>query len=619
MCAIAGKVYLTNTGHISPYHLKTMANLLSHRGPDDHGIYISPNRKVGLANCRLAIVDLSSAGHQPMSYKNRYWITFNGEIYNYQSERAKLIQLGYAFSSHSDTEVILALYDKYREHCVDHLRGMWAFAIWDNHDQTLFLCRDRLGKKPLKYFHKNGVFVFASELKAFLSQPEVTADPDWLAIHHYLTFGYCPAPLTGFKHISKLEPAHWLKLHLPSGKLTKKCYWQLDFSHQENLSKSQWQGLILSELETSTRLRMTADVPVGAFLSGGVDSSAVVAMLAKNSSKPIKTFTIGFAEDGYDETHYAAIISRLFHTDHTVLEAKPQSIEILPELVAAYEEPFADSSSVITYMVSKLARKHVKVILNGDGGDENFAGYNHHLKLARDLWLSRHPWVYTTLNSIGYVFPRINRFAQKRTTDVREKYLDYKSFFSRQEKLHLYQPTHLPLVRDHTSLAHWFALCRKANTASVANQLLFADFSSYFPDDLLAKVDIASMQVGLEARSPLADHVFCELTAKIPFHLKVRHGQTKYILKKSLEGLIPKEILYRPKMGFSVPLSHWFTGHLKPYTLDQLLKDGSILKQLFKSEEIVRMLSTHSLSHDFGPKLWSLLTLQLWWDHYFRT
>ncbi|MEK9173859.1 MAG: asparagine synthase (glutamine-hydrolyzing), partial [Patescibacteria group bacterium] len=311
-----------------------------------------------------------------MRYLDRYEIVFNGEIYNFQEKRAELVTKGYSFVSQSDTEVILALYAEYGKNCVDHLRGMFAFTIYDEQDQTLFCARDRVGKKPFKYYLDDKVFLFGSELKAILTQPEYDRSPDYEAIHHYLTLQYVPAPLTGFRGIKKLEPAHHLFINLKTREIEKKRYWKLDYSTKWNLSEKSWKQKILEKLDESVRLRMISDVPLGAFLSGGIDSSAVVALMAKNSSSPIKTFSIGFKEDAYNELPYARMVAEKFKTHHTEFVVEPDAIELLPLLVRQYEEPFADSSALPTYLVSKLTREHVTVALNGDGGDENFVGYS---------------------------------------------------------------------------------------------------------------------------------------------------------------------------------------------------------------------------------------------------
>src|SRR3972149_8824879 len=385
MCGIAGKVVF-GEGKISEEDLTKMGNAIAHRGPDDSGTYVSKDRSVGLVNRRLAIIDLSPKGHQPMGYQERYVITFNGEIYNFQEEREKLRKQGYRFTSKTDTEVILALYARYGKGCLKYLRGMFSFAIYDAKEKTLFAAVGRLGKKPFKYFWNGRAFIFASELKAILTQKEVKAVCDWDAVHNYLTYGYVFSPQTGFKDINKLGPGQYLFLDIEKKRLEKVRYYKPDFSQKLHLGEEEWIERILEELTEATRLRMISDVPIGAFLSGGVDSSMVVATMARLSSKPIKTFTIGFKESSMNETAHAKRIAKLYRTDHTELIVEPASVEILPWLVKHFEEPFGDASSLITYLVSKMAREKVTVILNGDGGDENFGGYDRYCRLKRDAF-----------------------------------------------------------------------------------------------------------------------------------------------------------------------------------------------------------------------------------------
>jgi len=606
-----------------------MSEKVSHRGPDDSGIYISANHKVGLGHRRLSIIDLSSNGHQPMIYKNRFVIVFNGEIYNYQKLRSDLIKKGTRFKSKTDTEVLLTLYAKHGTKCLEFLRGFFAFAIYDQVKETLFLARDRMGKKPLKYYFDGNIFCFASELKALLTQKEIHAKPDFIAINNYLTFGYIPAPFTGFEDIYKLEPGHYLFVDLKKESLLKRRYWKPDFSEKLQMTEGEWIRKFQETFEESVKLRMIADVPIGAFLSGGVDSSAVVAMMARNSVKPIKTFTIGSRVKKYDESKYADIIAKKYKTEHTVLIAEPESVESLPELVETYEEPFADASNVITCMVSKLARKHVKVILNGDGGDENFAGYDRYWRLRRDALLNnqRH-WISPLGLSLTERLknfsnsPRIKRaenFLHKLDTDFAYKLMSYNFYFlpSDKEKLLSYNFSSLTKYEDSLEVI------RKSFTESGAkdlcDQALYFDLTTYLPDDLLVKVDMASMSVGLEVRSPFLDREVVDLASKIPFNLKLSPGgESKYILKKALRGLVPDENLYRKKMGFSIPLDKWFTGDLGKYAKHILLSKNALRRELFDTKYVKNMLMTHSVKNDYGPKLWTLLNLELWFERYFE-
>lgn len=629
MCGIAGKVYFTN-GQIEAKDLKIMSSKIAHRGPDDEGIFISKDKKVGLVNRRLAIIDLTSAGHQPMFYKERYVITFNGEVYNYRKEKIKLEREGYSFVSGTDTEVILALYDKYKTDCLKYLNGMFAFAIYDTHENIIFLARDRVGVKPLKYFLNEKTLIFSSELKAILTQPEIITNPDFRAIRMYLSYGYVPSPLTGFLGIKKLEPGHFMLIDLKTKLTIKKRYWEPVFSEKLSLSESEWSRKILDTLDESTNLRMIADVPIGSFLSGGTDSSAVVATMARLSKNPIKTFTVIFKDQNMSEAKYANNIVKTYNTDHQELPVNPQSIELLPELAYQYEEPFADASSVITYLVSKLARKYVTVILNGDGGDENFAGYpNRHMRLKRDVdfdnWITKiRPMAVSTLKSLGRISK--SKIVQRGTNFfVKSKLPMYRKFVSYNQIFGLGEINSLTMAdldkydyseEIYEPVQKCFDLYKGKDLKDAG---LKFDLMYYLPDDLLTKVDIASMAVSLEARSPFLDYKMVELACKIPFALKVKNGESKYILKKALEKIVPKENLYRSKMGFTIPLDRWFTGQdFKNYSKSLLLSKNTMVKKYLRVSEIQKMLDFHSIENDFGPKLWSLLSLELWFKSYFK-
>lgn len=619
MCEIAGKAYFNKNKAVRQEEIKLMTNTIAHRGPDDEGVFISKDKQVGLGSRRLAIIDLSEKGHQPMTYMNRYTITFNGEIYNFQEEKQKLTRLGYQFDSSSDTEVILALYDKYGKKCLDHLRGMFAFAIYDEVEKTIFMARDRIGKKPLKYLLNDTGIVFASELKAILTQTGVKRELDYKAIHLYLTYGYTPAPLTGFVGIKKLEPGTYMFINLRNKSVEKKRYWEPEFADKLQLSEKGWCNKILDTLEEATKIRMISDVPIGAFLSGGVDSSGVVATMATLSSKPVKTFTISFKDKEFNEAPFATNIAKMYKTDHHVLTAKAQSIEILPFLAKQYEEPFADASSVVTYMVSEMTKKYVTVALNGDGGDENFAGYpNRYMRLKRDVdydfWIQK---VRPVASKLLKQFPKANNFLEKAKLPLYERFASYNKIFKPDEisnhskgKLHELASNENPykIVDD----------CFKLfDGKDLKDAGLKFDLMYFLPDQLLTKVDIASMAVSLEARSPLLDQKMIELAGRIPFNLKVKNGESKYILKKAFEKIVPKENLYRPKMGFTIPLDEWFSGKLNGYAKHILLSKGSRITDMFDKEYVKEMIESNNKKEDFGPRLWSLMCLELWIQSYF--
>lgn len=628
MCGITGKIIFNNKT-VSEQEIETMNQKIIHRGPDDGGIYISPDKKVGLGHRRLSIIDLSPLGHQPMNYLDRYWIVFNGEIYNFQEKREMLEKEGYLFKSKSDTEVILALYDKFGKKCLEHLRGMFAFAIYDEKNNTIFCARDRVGKKPFKYYLDENVFIFASELKAILTQKEYQKEPDYIAIHHYLTLQYVPAPLTGFKDIKKLEPAHYLFIDLKTKKIEKERYWKLDYSKKLDLTEEEWKKRIMEKLEESVRLRMISDVPLGAFLSGGIDSSAVVALMAKYSDKPIKTFSIGFKEEKYNELPYAKMVSNKFKTDHTEFIVKPNAIEVLPMLVKQYEEPYADSSALPTYYVSKLTRDFVTVALNGDGGDENFAGYGrysiHKFALLYSKLLLLHKCVILPLTKLIVKISKNNflnrayRFSESLSQTYNYRFVNYGCYFTNEMKDKIYCDEFRSKTKDFDSyliVADQFA---NSESKDKVEQAVYADFVTYLPDDLLVKVDIDTMAVALEGRSPFLDHELLELTSKIPMKLKLKGwNNKKYILKKALEGLIPKEVMYRPKMGFGAPIDIWFRGELKEYAYNILLSEKAMGRRIFKKEAVKEILDTHNKTKiNFAYHIWALITLELWFQEFF--
>jgi asparagine synthase (glutamine-hydrolysing) len=634
MCGIAGKVHFKNNSTVvNEKMIKKMNNAIAHRGPDDTGIFVTANKKVGLGQRRLSIIDLSPLGHQPMHYEHagkKYTITFNGEIYNFQKKRILLKKDGYIFKSKTDTEVIMALYDKYGMNFLEHLRGMFAFALYDHQENKLVCVRDRLGKKPFKYYLDDNVFMFSSELKSLLTQPEYKKEIDYEAIHHYLTLQYVPTPLTGFKKIKKLPPAHYLTLDCNTGKTTIKKYWQLDYSHKLQLSEEEWEKRILEKLEETVKLRMIADVPLGAFLSGGIDSSAIVALMAKNSSQPIKTFSIGFNESDHNETVYARLIADKYRTEHHEFIVKPNALNLLPKLVHHYEEPYADSSQLATFYLADKVKDFVTVALNGDGGDENFAGYGRYSVQKFSLWYDKFKFWHNllakpTAKMINKIFQNTltnhaQTFAETLSEPYDQRYINYIQYFSREAKLNLYTNEMKKRVKKIVTNEIIIDAFKNAKTNNKIEEAIYADIATYLPDDLLAKVDIATMAHGLESRSPFLDHKFMEMTSQIPTNLKLKGlNNKKYILKKALEkDLVPKEILYRKKMGFGVPIEHWFRNEMKDYMYETLLSEKAISRGIFKKESVRKLLDTHvntKINHSY--KIWALITLELWFQEFF--
>lgn len=632
MCGIAGIVHLDGRP-VDRGVLERMTDALAHRGPDGRGVFI--DRNVGLGHRRLAILDLSDAGAQPMlrqgsaqipSADGQVVITYNGEIYNFWEERKELEAKGDRFRSRCDTEVLLALYEEYGVRCLEHLRGMFAFAIYDKRKRQIFCARDRVGEKPLKYFFDGKTFLFASELKALLAHPDCPKEIDREAIHHFLTMMYLPAPLTGFQGIRKLEAGHFLLLNLEKKSLRKERYWSLDCSKEEQRTEEEWSEAIREKLEESVKLRMISDVPIAAFLSGGIDSSAVVTLMAKHSSAPIRTFSIGSTVATHNELPDAERIAKHVGSDHHPAIVEPDVIGLLPELVSLYEEPFADPSCIPTFLISKHTSRSVRVALTGDGGDENFAGYIRYpiLRFSR-MWekfrllhpftqlctASFHAFAKTTFSY------RCHRFQSTMHLPWPERYLQYISVFTEEEKMGLYG-SGFGLGFGRTD--QFYVELTKAGrerARDVLHAALAMDMQTYLADDLMPKVDLASMHFGLECRSPFLDHHLLEFTARIPGRLKLRGRMGKVILKHALRGVLPRETLTKRKQGFRLPLDRWFRTDLKDFVRDSLLSDAPLKWEIFDKGRVETFLKQYYDTRiDCSDHVWALLCLDGWLRRY---
>jgi asparagine synthase (glutamine-hydrolysing) len=651
VCGICGEINFSNQG-IETEAIRKMCEVMAYRGPDDQGmVFIKGNQylevkdslefipdenpfEVALGHRRLSIIDLSEAGHQPMCNEDgSLWIVFNGEIYNFQEIRERLEKKGHRFKSKSDTEVILHAHEEWGVECLNHFRGMFAFAIWDSKLQRLFMARDRLGKKPLVYAHKNGHIAFASEIKALLQVPGVERKVNATAIHHYLTYQYVPSPDTIFEGIKKLPPAHYL-LYDRDGTLKIERYWKLKFNpnHQTYTDAQELGDRIRTELEESVKLRLISDVPLGAFLSGGVDSSLIVGIMAKFSEKPVKTFSIGFEEKDFDELSYARLISDRFGTEHHEFVVKPNAIEILPKLVWYYNEPFADSSAIPTYYVANLTKDFVKVVLTGDAGDENFAGYPRYLRSKWVALFTKFPEsvrrdflpeflrIFSSLHWREKTLNRLADFIEKLSSNQARNYLEQIKYFNGKEKQDIYSEQFSNKLKHVDSVDYLIAKSEESETDDLIDQLLYVDINSYLPEDLLVKVDIATMANSLEARVPFLDHKFMELVAGIPSQLKLKGSESKFILKKTFKDLLPEAISKRKKMGFGVPLSKWFRKELKGYTYEVLLDHKTLNRGYFRREGIERLLNDHiALRYDHAAKIWALLFLEMWFRVFIDT
>ncbi len=625
MCGITGFVN-ANRAAADRALLEAMNLAIIHRGPDEDGFYLNEN--VGLAMRRLSIIDLAS-GRQPIFTPDKTKaIVFNGEIYNYRELREGLIERGHELYTKSDTEVVLRLYDEQGPDSLQHLRGMFAFAIWDTLDRSLFIARDRVGKKPILYSHQpNGDFIFGSEFTAVLKHPSVLRDVDMEAIDSYMSYLCVPAPQTAFKAIRKLEPGHWLKWK--DGKIETKRYWLPDFSKKIKISEEDAIEETTRILRESTRLRMISEVPLGAFLSGGVDSSAVVALMAQESSTPVKTFSIGFEEEDFSELKYARKVAEHVGAEYHELIVRPNALDVLPALVEHYGEPYADSSAIPTYYVSKETRKHVTVALNGDGGDESFAGYERYMAMeVADLYRSiprplRKLFIEGPINLLPSSELKktrirdVQRFFTSANEERKERYFRWMSTFKPAVKSGLYTEEFARSVADQTAshfLDDWFD---RANGSGILDATLLTDQMTYLPNDLLVKVDIASMANSLEARSPFLDHNLIEFAASLPESLKMNRFRPKYLLKKVAARLVPSEVIYRRKMGFGVPVGRWFRGEMKDFVRGVLLSEKSLNRGIVRPEMIRKYVDEHTEGRfDHAFQIWTLLMLELWFQRF---
>ena len=623
MCGIAG--FISKTGDRRDERaakLDAMCRVITHRGPDEQGTVVEGRAAMGMR--RLSIIDLAT-GQQPIyNTDDTKLIVFNGEIYNYLDLKKDLESRGHKFRTNSDTETIIHAYDEYGADCVKHLRGMFAFAIWDSREQSLFLARDRVGKKPLFYtVTAEGEFVFGSELKVLLTHGGVTREIDAGALDAYLTFGYVPEELCIFRGVHKLEPGHFLIFK--NGEIRTEKYWDFDYSRatldepEEKIAAD-----LLEHLREAVKIRLISEVPLGAFLSGGVDSSAIVGLMSQVMDQPVKTFSIGFNEDSFNELKYARVAAEHFQTDHHEFIVTPDLVNVVDDLVWHFDEPFADSSALPTYMVSKLAREHVTVILSGDGGDELFAGYTRYVTDRKRSGLEHLPrsirknLMQPLSKALPHNAPGKN-YLFNISLDAAGRYIDSISHFNGPKKSALYSE----VVRNkmNGSFALGEKLYRQIAGSSASDDhidnLLYLDSKTYLPGDILTKVDRMSMASSLEARSPLLDHKLIEYVTQIPSHLKLKGNETKYIFKKAIEGFVPHEILHREKQGFGVPINEWINLQLKDRIRDDLADRRTIERGYFDAKYIGILLDEHSRGRrDHSPALWTLWMLELWHRKY---
>jgi asparagine synthase (glutamine-hydrolysing) len=585
-----------------------------HRGPDEEGIYLGPGVALGMR--RLSIIDLDN-GQQPVSNEDgSVWIVFNGEIYNYRELRRDLERSGHVFRTASDTETIVHLYEELGPRCVDRLRGMFAFAIWDVPRRQLLLARDRLGIKPLYYAEREGELVFASELKPILQLPDIawSRSVNWEAASHLFTSLVTPPSQSIVKGIHKLEPAR-IATATAGRPLRIERYWNVDFVPDLASSEDELVERLRELLVESVVLHEVSDVPIGAFLSGGIDSSAVVATMAGLASDRVKTFSIGFAEAGYDELAHARQVAHAFGTDHYELILRPDVVSIVEDLTWYLDEPFGDTSAIPTYMVSKLAAEHVKVVLSGDGGDELFGGYDKYLVEQRERRFDRVPaGIRRMVGALGDAMPdgmRGRRFLQHLALAGPQRYLDASTMLRAEQLRALLQDDVFEEMSRHDPRAASLSAL-ESKGGDWLSAIQHSDIENYLPLDILTKVDRMTMAHSIEARPPLLDHKLVEFAATIPPHMRLRGGTTKYLLKRAMRGILPDGIIDRPKQGFAVPLASWLRGELAGFARDLLLSTTCKQRGFFKTAYIERLLKQHGEGRDLSLQIWTMLSFELW-------
>jgi asparagine synthase (glutamine-hydrolysing) len=624
MCGITGVVYHDRHRPVSRTDIRRMCQTLVHRGPDDQGIFVEGN--VGLGMRRLSVIDLVT-GHQPIANEDgRIWIVFNGEIYNYPELRQELERRGHTFATNTDTESIVHAYEEYGEDCVTRLNGMFAFAIWDGRERKLLLARDRLGVKPLYYFLDDRCLVFGSELKAILAHREVPRTLDLEALDSFLTLEYIPAPLSIFQGIKKLPPGHLLMWQ--EGKVTLRPYWELRFTTVKGREEELTQALY-ELLQDAVRMRLLSDVPLGAFLSGGIDSSTLVCLMSELVDRPVKTFSIGFEDPSYNELPYARAVARHFATEHYELTIQPEVVKLVEDLVKYLDEPLADVSIFPTYLVSQLAHRHVTVVLSGDGGDELFAGYEWYIAdmlaryyqqlptAVRTRWL---PWLVDRIPPSARKKGAINklkRFVEGAIRPESLRHFRWNTFFTEQHKDRLYSEELQQAIGHLDAYARLRDYLEAEDDADLLWQEQFADIKTYLADDILAKVDRMSMATSLEARTPYLDYRVVEFAASLPSHLKLRGLQSKYLLKQCMRMKLPPEILHRKKEGFSIPMKNWLKQDLRPL-MQELLSPARIQQEgLFNAPYVLRLQDEHLKGiANHSHQLWALMLFEIWRDSY---
>ena len=620
MCGIAGKFAFGHGDSVSPELLKRMCDTIVHRGPDDEGFYVKG--PIGLGHRRLSIIDLDS-GHQPLANEDStVWVVFNGEIYNYLELREDLIQRGHTFRTSSDTEVIVHLYEEIGEDFVTRLRGMFAIALWDERKRKVVLARDRMGKKPLFYAMVPGKgLVFGSEIKALLQDPLIKAELNNEALDSYLSLLYVPAPLTMFSGIHKLPAGHILAC--TPDKVLVKEYWDLTFQTVPPQSEEDWKEQLAAVFQDAVRIRLRSDVPLGAFLSGGVDSSCVVAFMAELLETPVVTCSVGFEERGHNELPYARRVAEHLRCNHHESIVAPAVRDLIPQLVRFFDEPFADSSAIPTYYVSQAARRHVTVALSGDGGDEAFAGYSRHYLERLEHRLRRVLGKFGT-GLLSRIEPGLPAFKGRQTLrklgmppDTACAWKHCGHLFAPMLKEQLYSDDLRAACVAYDPAERFRMYYNRCTASDPVDKALYVDMKTYLADDILVKVDRMSMAHGLEVRAPILDHKVLEFTATLPSSLKLKGRTTKYLLKRVLEGRVPAEVMTREKHGFTMPMAEWLRGSLREMVEDCLFSPRSVQRGFFQQGVIRHLWGEHLVrKQDYSHHLWLLMNLELWHREY---
>jgi asparagine synthase (glutamine-hydrolysing) len=631
MCGICGIVDLKTSQPVDQNVLLKMTQAMKHRGPDEQGFYQCGS--IGLGSRRLSIIDLAG-GRQPIANENQsMWIIFNGEIYNYRELRTYLHKKGHIFCTEADTEVILHLYEEFGLECVQHLNGIFAFAIWDIPRQELTLARDRMGIKPIYYTEANNQFIFGSELKVVLTHPEVDREIDLVSLNEYLSFEYVPSPRTIIRHIYRLEAGHILRYNAQG--ISRQSYWNISLARSESRPPVHWRDYadgLYETLKNSVRRELVSDVPVGVLLSGGIDSSSIAAFMAELYPGTVDSFSVGFEEPSFDESQYARKVAQHLGMRHNELILTSQMVaEMVPTITNFLDEPFGDSSLIPTYFLSLFARGHVKVVLGGDGGDELFAGYP---TLTAHLLIEYYerivPWrvrasivpkildlLPVSFNNISFDF-KMRRFLAGRGVPLQARHHRWLGSFVDEEKTPLLQDWLKPVLRDTYSQA--YAHARECDARLPLNQLLYNDMKMYLEGDILYKVDRASMAASLEVRVPFLNREVVHFATDLPMELKLHGLTSKYLLKKSMSGRLPPEIINRKKKGFNMPVAHWLTTELRDLVLEMFSEQRINRQGFFNYAYVQQLLEQHfSYQRDNRKVLWTLLIFQLWYDRYIES